>query len=47
MEQLRVACGFATLRCSPAGQWLLERLWRGYSLAHLLADQRKSLPLEC
>lgn len=47
MEQLRVACGFATLRCSPAGQWLLERLWRGCSLARRLADQRRSLPLEC
>ena len=47
LEQLRAACGFASLRCSPAGRWLLERLWRGYSLAHRLADQRRSLPLEC
>ena len=26
---------------------LLERLWRGCSLARRLADQRRSLPLEC
>lgn len=47
LEQLRAACGFASLRCSPAGRWLLERLWRGCSLARRLADQRRSLPLEC